>query len=113
MVNMTLVEAVVNKLDPICREALVHGTDYLALSTIISWAMELIFGLIFLAIFIYSFRVVFSNKCDDTHALVCIISFLCALLFLGNALPSAGEAIGTYYYPDGALINKALKAAIK
>ena len=37
MANMTLVEAVVNKLDPICREALVHGTDYLALSTIIRW----------------------------------------------------------------------------
>lgn len=113
MANMTLVEAVVNKLDPICREALVHGTDYLALSTIISWAMELIFGLIFLAIFIYSFRVVFSNKCNDTYALVCIISFLCVLFFLGTVISSAGEAIGTYYYPDGALINKALKAAIK
>lgn len=39
--------------------------------------------------------------------------FFVRSLFLGQALFSAGEAIGTYYYPDGALINKALKAAIK
>lgn len=108
-----IAEKVINTLEPTCRAALEQGTSYLSMSTLISWCSGLIVTLIFFIIFCVGLYLVITKDDNDNYNILTIVSFVSMFMFGTVTFYNAGNAIATYYYPIGALVNKALEMGVK
>lgn len=50
---------------------------------------------------------------NDNYNILTIVSFVSMFMFGTVTFYNAGNAIATYYYPIGALVNKALEMDVK